>query len=166
MTLKEITSQGVKYKSLPWKHKGRGGKTSVARLHCYPESYCTPRKFLRVQQKNLLNNCPNLVWGQSGQIEICPDSLTNLQPVLIKTFQIFLVETVRIFPDDFSFSGRFKLSGFFQMIVRGKCTFLCLSWEMVSRALSGKFLRVKSFYPESFWFLRLWKSSLSGRGFL
>ena len=30
MTLKEITSQGVKYKSLPCKHNGRGGKTWVA----------------------------------------------------------------------------------------------------------------------------------------
>ena len=93
-------------------------------------------------------------------------------------------KTVRIFPDECQFSGWFqncpnfpddcKFSGLFQncpdfsrwlprtfptyslaMLWEARVRFLGLSWETVSRTLSGKFLRVESCYPESLGVLRL-----------
>ena len=92
---------------------------------------------------------------------------------LSRSFQIIShfpdsFETVRIFPDHFPFSRRFQICAFWRtlnmhslaMSWEANTRFLCLLLETVSRALFGKFLCVKSCYPESFGFLRLWEGGM------
>ena len=84
-------------------------------------SFCASEFYLRIHQENLFN-CPNpvrTVWTD----DVCPDRLKNFQPIskLSKYFQLKLsrffemishfpedFKTVRIFPDDCQFSGRFQ----------------------------------------------------------
>ena len=111
-----------------------------------------------------------------------PDDFKTVQNLQMTANFPDYFKTVRIFRYDYQISSWFqncpdfsrwlpifriisKLSGFLQMIAHFpddfKTRFLVLSWETVSRTSSGKFLRVKSCYPESFGFLRLWGAMLN-----
>ena len=57
--------------------------------------------------------------------------------------------------------SRERAARFFDMLRERITRFFELSQEMDPRASSGKFLRVKSRYPESFRFLGLWRQQYS-----
>ena len=90
--------------------KGQRRKTLGSRVSLLPGKLLCVRKVIALPESYCAYNrktwsSVSILWGTSGQIEICLDSLTNLQPVLIlsKHFQLklWVFQMISHFPDSF-----------------------------------------------------------------